>query len=106
MAKEDGTVTETFDTLKAARNMEASGMHRQHAEAITDVLYKYKLTLDQERSLATKEDVMRLRGEELHAKVTGIHTAVEVLQTHVSRLRSDIAELKAEVAGLKARSRD
>ena len=38
MSETFGTMSETFDTLAAARQLQAAGMERPHAEAVADVV--------------------------------------------------------------------
>lgn len=88
----------TFDTLKSARDLEATGLPREQAEAIVDVLYQYKVTLDQERDIESKINVLKLQSETLITRVSDMLNAV-------ADLRSEIVGLKIEVADLKARLR-
>lgn len=48
----------TFDTFKFAKRLEASGISREHAAGITEVLVE--VSGQQADGLATKEDIMRL----------------------------------------------
>jgi len=82
---------ETFDTLKAARKLEETGLPREQAEAIVDILYKYKVLLDQERAIESKINVLKLQNQELITKVSG--------------MQGSVAELRSEIVDLKARSR-
>lgn len=79
---------ETFDTLKAVRELEETGLPRQQAEAIVEVLYQYKITLDEERDIESKINVLRSQSDALMIKISG-------LQSDIAALRSDIVELKA-----------
>jgi len=95
----DLTVTaEIFDALSFARALEAAGLLRQHAEAIAGGIagVAYKITLDQTRYLATKDDVLKLQGD-----MADLKTVVVVVRKDVERLKADFADLKADVAQLK-----
>ena len=69
--------TATFDTLNAARALEAAGIERRHAEAHAEVLHQ-AVTADRD-ALATKADL-------------------EALET---RLRADLAS-KADMAAVRS----
>jgi len=99
----DLTVTaEIFDALSFARALEAAGLLRQHAEAIAGGIagVAYKITLDQTRYLATKDDVLKLQGD-----MADLKTVVVVVRNDVEGLKTDFAEskkeFKAEIAELK-----
>lgn len=92
MAREGFSLTmETFNTLKAARKIEETGLPREQAEAIVQVVYQYKLTLDQERDMASKIDALKSQSDALMTKIAG--------------LQRDIAGLRSAIVDLKVRSR-
>ena len=74
----------TFDTLTAARDLEAAGIERRQAEAIAGTV-RQAATADRE-ALATKADLAELRAD----MQADLHAAIEPLAT------------KAELAGLRA----
>ena len=57
MEEADRLNTAAFDTLAAARSLEAAGIERGHAEAIADAIR------NGQGELATKADVTAVRGE-------------------------------------------
>ena len=73
----------TFDTLTAARDLEAAGIERRQAEAIAGTVRQ--AAADRE-ALATKADLAELRAD----MQADLHAAIEPLAT------------KAELAGLRA----
>ena len=78
-------MTAAFDTLAAARAIEASGLQRPQAEAIADAIRAAQ------GELATRADLQTTTSE-LRAD----------LQTTTSELRADLAELRTEFANLRA----
>ena len=62
-------MTETFDTLAAARQLQAAGMERPHAEAVADVVR------DSRDGLATKADIAILS-----ERIKGLSTRIGTLQ--------------------------
>ena len=62
-------MSETFDTLAAARQLQAAGMERPHAEAVADVVR------DSRDGLATKADIAILS-----ERIKGLSTRIGTLQ--------------------------
>ena len=76
---EDGMASTTFDTLRAARDLEAAGVERKQAEAHAEAL-RQAATADRDE-LATGADLDNL----------------------ASRLEAGIADLRAAVASVEGR---
>ena len=66
-------MTETFDTLTAARKLEAAGMDRAHAEAIAAVVRAGH------GELATKDDITALRND-LGNKIDALAKQMDTLR--------------------------
>ena len=102
-----------FDTLTAARDLEAAGIERRQAEAIAGTVRI--ATAAEREALATKADLAELRADlaELRADMQAdLHTAVEPLATKNelaefrAATKADLADLraatKAEIAGVRS----
>ena len=78
----------TFDTLSAARELEAAGIERGHAEAIAGTVRK--ATAAEREALATKGDLAEFRAG-MRADLAELRAAT----------KADIAEVKADVKALR-----
>ena len=70
----------TFDTLTAARELEAAGIERRQAEAIAGTV-RTAVAADRD-ALATKADLAEIRAD---------------LETHRAATKADIASLRADL---------
>jgi chromosome segregation ATPase len=95
-----------IDTLKAAQNLQSSGLPKQQAEAIAHAI------ADIENSgLATKADIGILRGElkteiaelrgELKAEIAELRGEIGTLRGEIGTLRGDMGTLRGEVNALR-----
>ena len=84
-----------FDTLTAARDLEAAGIERRQAEAIAGTVRT--ATAAERETLATKADLAELRAD-IQAD---LHAAIEPLATK-NELAEFRAATKAEIAGVRA----
>ena len=91
-----------FDTLTAARDLEAAGIERRQAEAIAGTVRT--ATAAEREALATKADLAELRADlaEFRADMQAdLHAAVEPLATK-NELAEFRAATKAEIAGVRS----
>ena len=80
-----------FDTLKAARDLEAAGIDSRHAEAIVSTIRQSG------DAVATKSDLEAVRIA-MSADVEGVRIALRAdLDTARSAMRADLAELKSDM---------
>ena len=77
----------TFDTLTAARELEAAGIERRQAEAIADAIRHGQ------GDLATKTDIAGVRSELAGAKAE--------LSADIAGVRSDLTAVRSELATLR-----
>ena len=86
-----------FDTLAAARSLEAAGFAQKQAEAITNAV-RDAVT----ENVATKPDVERLeeKVERLDEKVERLDEKIDAVR---SEIRADIARLSARMDALMLR---
>ena len=90
-----------FDTLTAARDLEAAGIERRQAEAIAGTVRTAAADRD---ALATKADLAEIRADlaEFRADMQAdLHAAVAPLATK-NELAEFRAATKAEIAGVRA----
>ena len=90
-----------FDTLTAARDLEAAGIERRQAEAIVGTVRTAAADRD---ALATKADLAEIRADlaEFRADMQAdLHAAVEPLATK-NELAEFRAATKAEIAGVRS----
>ena len=91
-----------FDTLTAARDLEAAGIERRQAEAIAGTVRT--ATAADRDALATKADLAEIRADlaEFRADMQAdLHAAVEPLATK-NELAEFRAATKAEIAGVRS----
>ena len=88
----ENVVTATaFDTLKAARDLEAAGIDSRQAEAIVSTIRQSG------DAVATKSDLEAVRIA-MSADVEGVRIALRAdLDTARSAMRADLAELKSDM---------
>ena len=80
-----------FDTLKAARDLEAAGIDSRQAEAIVSTIRQSG------DAVATKSDLEAVRIA-MSADVEGVRIALRAdLDTARSAMRADLAELKSDM---------
>ena len=80
-----------FDTLKAARDLEAAGIDSRQAEAIVSTIRQSG------DAVATKSDLEAVRIA-MSADVEGVRIALRAdLDTAWSAMRADLAELKSDM---------
>ena len=93
-----------FDTLAAARELEAAGIERRHADAIAAITRR-AAAADRETQ-ATKADIAGLdarlasHAQATKADIAGLDAR---LASHAQATKADIAGLDARLAGLEAR---
>ena len=80
-----------FDTLSAAKALQAAGFDQAQAEAVASAIRSGQ------GELATKDDFAALRGE-----LAGLRSGLDGQQADLGGLRSDYAGLRADYAGLRA----
>ena len=80
----------TFDTLSAARDLEAAGIERRQAEAIAGTV-RQVAAADRE-ALATKADLAELRAD----MQADLRAAIEPLAT-----KAELAALRAEIGTIR-----
>ena len=84
-------MAQAFDTLSAARELEASGFNREQAEAIAAIVRAGQ------GDLATKADIRQVR-EQLERSREQLEHKIEVANTQLrGEVKQDIAELRGEV---------
>ncbi len=83
-----------FDTLAAARSLEAAGFGQEQAEAITNAV-RDAVT----ESAATKADLTEVKTE-LKAEIAEVRAE---LKAEIGRLDAKITDVKADIARLSAR---
>ena len=92
---ENLTMAQAFDTLSAARELEASGFNREQAEAIAAIVRAGQ------GDLATKADIRQVR-EQLERSREQLAHKIEVANTQLrGEVKQDIAELRGENRLLK-----
>ncbi len=69
-----------FDTLTAARELEAAGVDRKQAEAIAGIV------LSAQGELATKSDLLVTRSE-LRAEMSEMNTRINAMGTRINALQ-------------------
>jgi len=79
-----------FDTLRAAKSLQAAGFAQEQAEAVAAAIRSGQ------GELATRQDVSTLRGE-----LAGLRSVQEAQQAELGGLRADYAGLRAEVSAIK-----
>ena len=79
-----------FDTLSAAKALQAAGFDQAQAEAVASAIRSGQ------GELATKADVAALRGE-----LAGLRSGLDGQQADLGGLRADYAGLRAEVGAIK-----
>ena len=79
-----------FDTLSAAKALQAAGFDQAQAEAVASAIRSGQ------GELATKDDVAALRGE-----LAGLRSGLDGQQADLGGLRADYAGLRAEVGAIK-----
>ncbi|MDD9999362.1 MAG: hypothetical protein OXQ89_16615 [Rhodospirillaceae bacterium] len=80
-----------FDTLSAAKSLQAAGFAQEQAEAVAAAIRSGQ------GELATRQDVSTLRDE-----LAGLRSVQEAQQAELGGLRADYAGLRADYAGLRA----
>ena len=106
----NGQAAGGFDTLAAARAMEAAGVERRQAESIAMTM-RDAVTF----GAATKADIGDVRRENAGAKaelkediadvrkeIAGVREEVADVRKEIADVRKEIAGVREEVAGLKA----
>ena len=79
-----------FDTLSAAKALQAAGFDQAQAEAVATAIRSGQ------GELATRVDVAALRGE-----LAGLRSGLDAQQADLGGLRADYAGLRAEVGAIK-----
>ena len=102
-------MNEAFDTLAAARDLEAAGIERKQAEKIAETIRTVQGDLATIADIAGVKTNISAVETELKADIAGVKTNISAVETE---LKADIAgvktnisaveaELKADIAGVK-----
>ena len=98
-------MAEAFDTLKASKDLQASGIAPEHSESIAEVINgailgnvasKHDADLIRRDIEALKDDVSTLKDD-----VTTLKGDVSTLKDDVRDLKSDVKVVDAKIDGLK-----
>lgn len=89
--------TAVFDSLRAARDIEAAGLERAQAEAIADAIRQ------RHENSAKNADISALRGDVAVIKddIAGLKGRVAVIEVDIAGLKDSVARLEMSINQLR-----
>ena len=89
--------TAAFDSLRAARDIEAAGLKRAQAEAIAEAIQR------RNEHSATNADISGLRGDfaGMKGNIAVIEGDIVAMKGDIAGMKGNIAVIEGEIAGIK-----